>query len=141
MIVIIIDMMITMLLIINYDMTSTCICFNCQVLQVILICANHYPHIIHLIHHTVLVFACMMDDVYNTIQINIIIINILNIIIIILNIIIFIIFHLFPYLISSLLLQDGDTALIVASYYGHHEVARTLLEAGAYINAQCNVRN
>ncbi len=41
----------------------------------------------------------------------------------------------------SLLLQDGSTALIWASYNGHLDIVRTLVEAKADINAKCKVRN
>ena len=55
---------------------------------------------------------------------------------------IFIIFILFPYLISSLLLQNGSTALIKASWNGRHlDIVRTLLQCGGDLNAQNKVRN
>ena len=51
------------------------------------------------------------------------------------------IFILFSYLISSLLLQNGFTALIWASWNGHLNVVRTLLDSGGDINAKDNVSN
>jgi len=36
------------------------------------------------------------------------------------------------------LLQDGVTPLIIASFQGHQEVVRTLLEAGADVNSADN---
>jgi ankyrin repeat protein len=47
--------------------------------------------------------------------------------------------HLSP-LISSHLSQDGDTPLTEACRYGHTEVALFLIEKGASINHQNNVR-
>ena len=51
------------------------------------------------------------------------------------------IFILLSYLISSLLLQGGFTALMRANYNGHLDIVRTLLEGGGDINAKDNVRN
>ena len=103
---------------------------------------NHYHHIIHLIHHIELVFACMMDDVYNTLQ------NLLSSsYLFMITIIIISIYdnqhhsHHSKYIISSLLLQYGFTALMYANKKGSEEIVRTLLECRADVNAQSNVRN
>ncbi len=41
--------------------------------------------------------------------------------------------------ISSLSSQDGPTALILASRYGHREIAQLLVDRGADVNTQDKV--
>ncbi len=42
---------------------------------------------------------------------------------------------------SSLSSQDGRTALILASRYGHREIAQLLVDRGADVNTHDKVRN